>query len=158
MSTTRGSAGGGGREVSFTPKARQKCGIPAVSRNFGPETGRTERIAATVVAAFRPKWKRSNGQKTDGVRPRCDCGLRVACPYLSGHDLPRWRIRRCLNVRRYQRHPPQTICRARRHPQESGSPVPVCRRATARSIVYGNEKNVGGCHPPGRDPDCRYQR
>jgi hypothetical protein len=24
--------------------------------------------------------------------------------------------------------------------------------------LYGNEKNAGGCHPPGRDAYCRHQR
>jgi hypothetical protein len=41
----------------LTPKTRQKCGIPAVSRNFGSETGRTERMAATGSGGNSPQME-----------------------------------------------------------------------------------------------------
>jgi hypothetical protein len=43
---------------------------------------------------------------------------------------------------------------------EPGSPV---RRLTpfgarVRGVYYGNQENAGGCHPPGRNTDCRHSR
>lgn len=38
--------------------------------------------------------------------------------------------------------------------------TPVFRRplvgARARGVHYGYQENAGGCHPPGRNTDCRY--
>jgi hypothetical protein len=40
--------------------------------------------------------------------------------------------------------------------------MPVSRRplvgARARGVYYGYQENAGGCHPPGRNTDCRYSR
>jgi hypothetical protein len=47
-------------------------------------------------------------------------------------------------------------------PQRAEPGLPVRRLpsfgARVRGVNYGNQENAGGCHPPGRNTDCRYSR
>ena len=129
-----------------------------VSRVFGPATDRT----ADGGLDFEPQSASDGRGQMAKRRMERDADMTAACA-LPVSNLPPVTIQNGATgaVRKTGaiRATPHTTFASQGAMR--GSPACRSQRVGARRhgvILYGNKAYAGGCHPPGRNPHCRYQR
>src|SRR5690606_13176792 len=124
-----------------------RCGFSARLEEFRPQGRTVAGLSGHPIGRGQMARRRSIRDAIEDT----DC--RFASPTMPALTI----IIQALNVRGSR---PSTLNPFA--PQCATPRMPPIRRplvgARVRGAHYGDQENAGGCHPPGRNTDCRYRR
>ena len=140
-----------GRRGKHAVCSRSRSGNPASHQRISAFTGRTV-AAKTIGCDPIGRGQMAHGRTKRDAIDTTDCrfvtNYRAATTaQLGATDIS---VASATSLNPFASHGALHRTPARRRPL-----VGARRRG---ALYYGYQENAGGCHPPGRDPDCRHSR